>query len=508
MPGNLSRDPQIQPQVIPDKIAEAEQGVNNQAKTYNLKVPDIFSMISNSQMEIGSEDRDLIKRMVQNLPTDKGNWMLRVQKINEFTQTANKPVETKDLRTAISALMFLNLLKKLSFFVAQPGKLFEYVLAPIIGTDAKVMGSVDKQIIDVTKESQGEIWNYSLKMFTGQDSSFLVKGSLANLKQTVMKYDKPITYIIAAANANEGKLEFAELLISTEEIHFEGWQRIKTLNQGVILVKDNTVGILVISESEYKRQHIQYTAPEKQKSLQQKLIGFYDGPVEISVAEKNLKKLNDGIQYLESITPEQQTDFFNKKDQNFLEIIKNVVIEFGKTVSKKDRISPSSLIYGFTKLPASESVKALKGILISAKKHSDSLSSAIQKAKEATIQTESILQDQEEDKKTQKQSEVTQFSIPLKGCWSLIPNKIILNLGDAKEYNQQQLTIASDLAKNIENTFNAFQELNTNLINFFATSKQKAQSGNYGNKAIQNADTISSNIASFQEKEKAEQEPK
>ena len=47
------------------------------------------------------------------------------------------------------------------------------------------MGSVDQQIIDVTKESQGEVWNYSLKLFTSEDSDFVLKGSRNNLINTV-----------------------------------------------------------------------------------------------------------------------------------------------------------------------------------------------------------------------------------------------------------------------------------------------------------------------------------
>jgi hypothetical protein len=501
-----------------DKIAE--QGASEQAKTYNLKVPDIFSMITNSQMEVGSEDRELIKRMVRNLPTDKGNWFLRIQKINEFTQTANKPVETKDIRSAISALLFLNLLKKLSFFTAQPGKLFEYVLAPIIGADAKVMGSVDKQIIDVTKESQGEIWNYSLKMFTGKDSSFLVKGSLSNLKETVAKSGRPITYILAAANAEQGKLEFSELLISPEETHFEGWQRIKLLDQGVILVKDNTVGILVILKDQYKGQHAQYVTPEKEKEKRKaaapKLSGFYDNPVDISVAEQNLKNLNNSIEIVEKTPTEKSVEFLKKsragspltsEEDAFIKAFSNIISQFIKTAPKAQRVSPGVMFDLIRKVPDSEKIKMINNYIASGKKHSEALEKAIQDTLNPPLQEETLISE-EEDKKTARQTETTQFSIPLKGSWSLIPNKTILNLGDAKIYNQQQLTIASELGENIENTFKAFQELNTNLVNFFATSKENAQSENYGDKAIENADTISSNIAAFQEKEKTEQEPK
>ena len=153
---------------------------------YTLQVPDIFSMITNSEMEVGGDDRNLIGKIVKNIQPGKGYWRLRVNAINEFVNKTREDAltEVKDIRSAISSLIMLNALKKLAFFTAQPGKLFEYVFTPIIGTEAKVMGSTDTSIIDVTKESQGEIWNYSLKFFTGDDSDYVVKGSYRNLKDT------------------------------------------------------------------------------------------------------------------------------------------------------------------------------------------------------------------------------------------------------------------------------------------------------------------------------------
>jgi hypothetical protein len=184
-----------------------------------------------------------------------------------------------------------------------------------------------------------------------------------------------------------------------------------------------------------------------------------------------------------------------------------MISETIKTLPKTQRISLAAMFDSIRKASDSEKIKMINSFIASGKKHSEDLQKAIQDTLNPPLQKESLVPEAE-DKKSAIQTDSTQFSIPLKGSWSLIPNKTILNLGDAKTYNQQQLTIASDLGKNIENTFNAFQELNTNLVNFFATSKEKAQSENYGNKAIENADTISANIATFQEKEKAEQEPK
>lgn len=43
----------------------------------------------------------------------------------------------------------------------------------------------------------------------------------------------------------------------------------------------------------------------------------------------------------------------------------------------------------------------------------------------------------------------------------------------------------------------AFQDLSTNLVNFFATSNERAKEGDYGTKVIKNANTISENVSAF-----------
>ena len=73
-------------------------------------------------------------------------------------------------------------------------------------------------------------------------------------------------------------------------------------------------------------------------------------------------------------------------------------------------------------------------------------------------------------------------------------------------YNQQQLKIVSDLAEDMNKVLNSYQELNTNLVSFFATSKESQKSitksdTGFGDKVIQNAEDIKSGVNGLLEKE-------
>lgn len=106
----------------------------------------------------------------------------------------------------------------------------------------------------------------------------------------------------------------------------------------------------------------------------------------------------------------------------------------------------------------------------------------------------------------------------LKGTWEQL-NKIFLNLGDPKIYNDYQLKIASNLAEDTEKVLNAYKDLNTNLVKFFATSKedigtepgkeprakgQVTKANNetgFGDAVIKNATDIEEGVRGFLEKE-------
>lgn len=525
-----------------DKIAEADgEGEKTNPETYTIKVPDIFSLITNSQMEVGDKDRDLIKRIVRNLQTEKGNWILRIQKINEYTQTALKPVQTKDIRKAISSLIFLNLLKKLSFFVAQPGKLFEYVLAPLIGTGAKVLGSVDQQIVDVSKESQSQVWDYSLKMFTGKESAFIVKGSKTNLQDAVLKRGRPITYIVSVSSKEKQTIEFSELLITTIPEHLPAgeWKPINILKSGIILVKDASIGILIQTKENIKflanYGQIQTGKEDRPETFgprapKQDLVKVGKKNYTIENIKQELQQLKPNVEIVKNVPDNTKLSYLTSvragtsmsaEENKFISALDNIlstlrtstVLIDGKEI-RKFNIPNIPMIYDTAKgvlasivkiQDSNKKLQTISDILQKASAHQTALENAAKevssKAQEEAPQQNQIT----EQVAVEPVEEGTQFSIPLKGIWQSIPNKVLLNLGNPEEYNEQQLTIASELAENMKLALDAFQELNTNLVNFFATSKEQAKGGDYGNKAIENANTISTNVAAFQSGEAKEE---
>jgi hypothetical protein len=522
-----------------DKIAEADGESKSKSETFNIQVPDIFSLISNSQMEVNSNDYKLVQKMVRNLQTEKGNWILRIQKINEFTQTAQNPVETKDIRKAISALIFLNLLKKLSFFVAQPGKLFEYILRPLIGTDAKVLGSVDQQIVDVTKESQGQIWDYSLKMFTGKESAFTVKGSKANLQDAVVKRGRPITYIVSVSSKEKYSLEFSELLVTTipEHLPVDEWKNISTLTGGLILVKDGAIGVLIQTkentESLLKYEKVgmspeaqaQASAPKQPKEqtikIGKKNYTVENANQEISELKSNSQLVagvpdNVKLSYLSPTragisVPVEEKQFISALD-NILAVLRKSTVIVGDKEIGKTNIPNINMIYDTAKGVLTNIIKiqdpvkkigTISDILQKSAAHQAALENALENAKkELSAQPQQTeLQEANEAPAAPVEKERTDFSIPLKGVWQSIPNKISLNLGNPQEYNKHQLTIASEVANNMKLALDAFQDLSINLVNFFATSNEQAKEGDYGTKVIENANTISANVSAFKKAE-------
>lgn len=104
------------PQVIPYKLAETGDG-DSGGKTISIAVPDLFSLITNSEMVPGDEDRKMIQSIILNmkdLKTGEGNWIERVKSLQKYMDTVVEQniVEARDIRRAISNLIFLNLMKK------------------------------------------------------------------------------------------------------------------------------------------------------------------------------------------------------------------------------------------------------------------------------------------------------------------------------------------------------------------------------------------------------------
>jgi hypothetical protein len=235
--------------VVPDKLAEAPLGPPSSTESTTLKIPDILALVTNQNLKLASEgdaDRQLIDNIIDNFGAGD-HWINRIETLNNFIQSQIKGVSKSDFRKAISRLIYINLLKRMSFFVAQPGKSFEYVIAPIIGKDAKVIGGTDKDILDVTRVEEGT--GYSIKFFTGEASNYSVEGSYDTLYSHTGKKEekqpgssKAINYILAIARkqGDNGYVDFIEMSVSTVKGHFDGYVPIhKFINgDGYLLMKD------------------------------------------------------------------------------------------------------------------------------------------------------------------------------------------------------------------------------------------------------------------------------
>ena len=574
-PGYVGREPS---EVIPYKLAETGDG-DSGGKTISIAVPDLFSLITNSEMVPGDQDRKLIQSVILNmkdLKTGEGNWIERIKSLQKYMDTVvdQNIVEARDIRRAISNLIFLNLMKKISFFVAQPGKLFEYIITPLIGTDAKVIGSVDQGLIDAEKESQGKTWRYSIKLFTGKVSDYTLKGSRKNLEKEMSISKSAITYIIAVANEDKKNIEFSELSLSMSINRFPQpeWSYV-TYNADCIVLKSNKtqfLGVLV------KRRRDDYYAPiqnkyeqlvkseeskdqtdptkktqleilnslseEEQRSIRE--LQSYQGyvpfkpqeqpePVKAQVgaseaAKKRkeiISKFQNDIKNISSVTRNNLTTFLknasgsddtaDKNSKDFRTSFLNS-IEFLKKISPNEpiNIDLTDLTWPQNQPPDHEKItQALKIIELIVAKYNQFKKKTDDELSQQTQFQEALIK--QEEPSTDK---IPEFKIGLKTQWTSL-SQIKLELGDPKIYNQYQLKIASNLAEDTEKVLNAYKDLNTNLVKFFATSKEdlgtepgkeprakgqvtqaNTETG-FGDAVIKNATDIEEGVRGFLEKE-------
>ena len=94
-----------------------------------------------------------INDIIKNINAPNSNWLGRIQALQKYTSNPDNflaaPSAGADMSEAISSMILLNVLKKLSYFTDHPGKQFEYVFAPFMHQDAYVVGSEDTEVDDV-----------------------------------------------------------------------------------------------------------------------------------------------------------------------------------------------------------------------------------------------------------------------------------------------------------------------------------------------------------------------
>ena len=467
-----------------DKIAE---NVATKAETVTLEIPDIFSLVTNSEMELaasGDADRILIDKIIKRMGVSgKRNWVTRLQSLQRFMQDTSGEIPTWDgnIRTGVANLIYLNVLKKISHSIAQPGKLFEYVIAPLISSTAYVEGATDQSIIDVTKTFKGKSYSYSIKLFTGESTDLKVEGSRNELAKKVLADKSPVTYIVAYVDKENNNISFSEMYVTTDITYFNGWNTIKSLTQGTT----------------YKRQGA---------GNQPDAYGIWVNPSPTQKPTSDISTQSSGIptQSKEPV-PKQvskklpsQISFGGKEDWKTKDLL-----TFNNDLKANSSAGAIKLKRLIDKVPQykeqfdavqnnTDQLKALADTI-----YTDSQLAINRAAAESPTNESQIFLENEEDELALASGT---FSIPLKGSWSEL-NTIKINLGKPENFRVAQLKMSGQLVKDMKTVFENYRQLNTNILNFFATTPDKEE--DYGQKAIDNAERIKNGVEGFQRKEKA-----
>lgn len=470
IPGNLGRDPQVPPQVLPDKIAEAPQkGPMSLARQRTIKVPDLFSMVTDpKRMSVGSSDRELINNIIANIGLQQTtSWREKIEKLQDHVYKLLVPSEQQtDITQVISGLIFLNLFKKLSFFMDQPGKQFEYLFLPFLSPEAEVRGDEKAEITDVVFDGK----EYSLKFLIARDAS--VKGSLRNIMNKIK--DNKYSMTLVARVMPAGIIEFAEFGVTT--FHDFVLQNYKIIGNQ----RENATSLWFESKSgggDYPR-FMCLLEPQREKLAgietgtdKTKIKQFSYNLGGSSFAEKDLRillnKLNDA-----------EANVSSKKQENNLKAIKILSDTFKEFQNKPDSEKNSrKIMLDFIKsirkqiADQSEKIRIAKGI-------------------------QESLQDQE--------TGIGQFDIPIQGIWNTIVIQK-LNLGNPEIYNKQLGFVAGEISNFYVDMLDSLDQLNTNMTNYVATSSDSQRSTGsqtYAFKSIKNAQDIKEKILKIQSSKK------
>jgi hypothetical protein len=427
----------VQTKVVPYKLAEdSPLNESPEIETISVTVPDLFSMITNSELDIKDDDRQIINDIVASFQTSGQHWSENIKAIQEFiTENALKKGFNGDLREAIAKLIYLNLFKKISYFTAQPGKLFEYIIAPIIGKDSKVVGKDDQDIIDVNSANAN---GYSIKLFTGETSQYNVQGSIERLGEASKQI--PVQYIIAVVDKQSKIISFAELSVSLNAGHFKGWKEINKTKDGLILsnIENNITkyGILVnVGEDLTDR-------------FSKDVLKILGSNIKTSEIQSNIDSINLFL-----------------KNPNIADLKKYVITPFAD-------VQQTVKLQIATELPDSDKKITDKNIFaLNQKKPQffDNLTRYILKQLENAKQQQASLKEAIVENVNAPEGT---FNIPIKGSWKSF-SSISLELGDPKIYNEFQLSIASEIQKTMVDVLNGFSSLGKNITLYFGSTAHK-----------------------------------
>jgi hypothetical protein len=534
---NVDNLPQVRPTTVAENNPSSSDG---RPQKVELDIPDIFSLVTNSKQTLHSEDRKLINDIVENMlagqelkradgSSRRANWIDRVNSFNRVAQNYVGQIQEFEggIRSAISNLIYLNVFRKLSFNVAQPGKLFEYVMAPLIDPTATVEGETDTGIVDIRKRTGaagGGASSYSLKFFKGDEIT--INGSRGGLLEYSQQYKNALTYIIASVDESKGIIQFGEFLVSTNLEHFRDFnQSAKEFADGAIFTGSGKQGMLFgVWVPPKKGQTLADAVAEQGQGSQIKpgqQASGKGGKVSHSIAGADIGVYNKKNEFLEVLNfiKKNGTNIFSSKisplrvplfpqwkelfakgilKQEDKQVIINKIIEtfteINKIIANALEVTSDLTTPVYEKLTTPAIPNKLAEL-------SNFVNELVKKNTEQSQQQPTSLKEAQEGENN--------FSISVASVWGYIQTPISINLGNPTEYEKLQLKIASSLTQHVQTTLKNYKELNTNIVGFFAVdpskpSVKKGQSGpaDYGNKAIENAKNIADGIDSFMKQEK------
>jgi hypothetical protein len=465
----------VTPSVIPTTVAEApEQGALSLARERTIKVPDLFSMITDpKKMSVGSPDRKLINNIMANIGLQQTtSWREKIQKLQNYVYTLLVPSEKEiDITQVISGLIFLNLFKKLAFFMEQPGKQFEYLFLPFLSPEAEVRGDESKEITDVVFDGN----EYSLKFLQAREPT--VRGSYDNLIRKIREKKYSMTLVARVMPA--GIIEFAEFGITTyHDLIIKNYKIIGGQSETARVLWFESKGedttyprFMCLLEPQISQLTGVESGAEKTKIKQLSYnVGGLSFPENQLANVKNI--LNSTQANINSKKPEDNKKAIETLSKTFEEFNKNSEEE------KKNKENVLQFIQSIRDQLAaqSEKIKVAKG-----------LQPAIQK-----------------EAKQEKQTGSGQFEIAIQGIWNtMVIQK--LNLGNPDIYNKKLGFVAGEISNFYIDILDNLEQLNTNVTNYVATSSDTQRdtgSQTYANESIKNANEIAKSVNAIESKKK------
>jgi hypothetical protein len=462
-PGYSGKEPS---EVIPDKIAEAPQQALQKQVNFTVKVPDLYSLMTNPKaMNPSSEDRKTINDIMANINAPMNTWYGRIQALKKYTsQLGITPSTGKNVTEAISSLMILNVLKKLSFFTDQPGKQFEYIFSAIMHPQAEVIGDEAKQVEDVGSPT-GKV---SLKFLQSGDTTIEASGENLRKAINVKDVDNAFVDYIIVRSFGTGVIQFGRIGITNVK---------EFVDKHYEIIKDYSKKSLLMALKEPDPRGI-----EGRPAF---VIYLKEGGVTTAGASQKSISSQDKLEY-NILGLKISSDSYNKKIDvlggktlgsyvNELEANKNDIKKLQKLLS---------FLPQYTSLSPQDKQQNTQNI---ASDVVDYIRKRTQEIK--NIQT-SVPGLQKENKNLLQEE-----TFAISSIWKNIVVES-LDLGDVEKYNEQQLSVSDSIQKMYVDVLENLDSLNKNITLYFATGQGKNQ--NAGEQAKTNAQNIVESVNNIQ----------